>query len=137
LGNIEDLDGLFNFSGRAHDCFSWLLTNAKNGKITGSRACVLIGQYELGKSINFINNYEKESQMERYKNLGGDSGVFAFETGADFIKIKFKTSPIIYVYTNMKTGLHHVEAMKQLAERGAGLQTYINQHKTMKFDKVR
>ena len=75
--------------------------------------------------------------MERYKNLGGDSGVSAYEIGTDFIKIKFKSSTPIYVYTNMKTGQQHVEAMKQLAERGTGLQAYINHHKGMRFDKER
>jgi len=75
--------------------------------------------------------------MERYKNLGGTSGVSTYEIGSDFIKIKFKTSSIIYVYSNIKTGQQHVEAMKQLAERGSGLQAYVNHHKGMKFDKER
>ena len=73
--------------------------------------------------------------MERYKNLGGDSGVSAFEIGDTLIKIKFKTSSAIYVYTNMKTGQHHVEKMKELASRGTGLQAYVNHHKGMRFDK--
>jgi hypothetical protein len=75
--------------------------------------------------------------MERYMNRGGDSGVSEYEIGTDFIKIKFKTSSPIYVYSNMRTGQQHVEAMKQLAVSGHGLQAYINRHKTMRFDKER
>lgn len=75
--------------------------------------------------------------MERYMNRGGDSGVSAYEVGDSFIKVKFKTSSPIYVYTHIKSGQHHVEAMKQLAVAGHGLQAYINRHKTMRFDKER
>ena len=75
--------------------------------------------------------------MERYMNRGGDSGVSEYEIGTDFIKIKFKASSPIYVYSNMRTGQQHVEAMKQLATSGHGLQAYINRHKTMRFDKER
>jgi hypothetical protein len=68
--------------------------------------------------------------MERYKNLGGDSGVVSYGIGVDFIKVSFKTTPKIYVYTHTKPGQNHVDKMKALAIAGHGLQTYINQHRS-------
>jgi hypothetical protein len=34
-----------------------------------------------------------------YANHHGNSGVVSFESGNDFIKILFKHSPVVYVYT--------------------------------------
>jgi hypothetical protein len=64
-------------------------------------------------------------QMEKYKNLSGNSGVLAFETGEDYIKVKFKEGPI-YTYDYTSTGRIRVEKMKLLALKGKGLSTYIS-----------
>ena len=66
--------------------------------------------------------------MERYKNLGGNSGVELFECGQQYIKVKFKSSRTIYVYDWREPGHDHVENMKQLAKEGQGLNTYISQN---------
>ncbi len=63
--------------------------------------------------------------MERYRNLGGDSGVAAFETGPDFIRVQFKDGAV-YLYTYASAGPQNIEHMKQLAERGQGLNSFIN-----------
>lgn len=63
--------------------------------------------------------------MENYKNLGGTSGVKAFEIGNDFIKVKFSDNSI-YKYSYLKPGSNHVERMKTLAKNGSGLNSYIN-----------
>lgn len=63
--------------------------------------------------------------MENYKNFGGKSGVKAFETGSDFIKVKFSDNSI-YLYSYLKPGRNHVETMKTLAKNGSGLNSYIN-----------
>lgn len=63
--------------------------------------------------------------MERYKNLGGDSGVVAYEIGPDFIRVQFSDGAI-YLYTYASAGSHNIEQMKQLATRGQGLNTFIN-----------
>ena len=63
--------------------------------------------------------------MENYKNLGGNSGVKAFEIGSDFIKVKFSDNSI-YLYSYRKPGRSHVETMKTLAKNGSGLNSYIN-----------
>ena len=65
--------------------------------------------------------------MKQYLNLQGDSGVVAFETGRDYIKILFRGGEV-YLYTNAITGREHVTEMKELAEKGRGLSTYISQH---------
>jgi len=65
--------------------------------------------------------------MERYRNAGGDSGVYAYEIGNDFIKVQFKDSKT-YLYTYSSAGSHHIEKMKALAIRGKGLNGYINSH---------
>lgn len=63
--------------------------------------------------------------MERYRNLGGDSGVAAYEIGADFIRVQFSDGSI-YLYTYTSAGSSNVEHMKQLAGNGQGLNAFIN-----------
>jgi hypothetical protein len=64
--------------------------------------------------------------MERYKNHAGDSGVVAYETGPDFIRVQFIGGET-YLYTYESTGADAVELMKTLAEQGRGLSTFISQ----------
>lgn len=66
--------------------------------------------------------------MQRYKNISGNSGVVFYETGIDFIKIIFKNSPTVYIYSESRIAKPHLEKMKTLAANGKGLGTYINQH---------
>lgn len=63
--------------------------------------------------------------MERYKNLGGDSGVSAYEIGDDSITVQFNDGAV-YLYTNRKPGSAKLEKMKLLAVAGEGLNSYIN-----------
>lgn len=67
--------------------------------------------------------------MERYKNLGGDSGVVGFEIGEDSITVKFSDG-WLYLYDSQRPGKAHVEQMKALAVAGRGLNSYIS--KTIK-----
>jgi len=41
--------------------------------------------------------------MERYKNLGGDSGVTAYEIGQGSITVQFKDGAV-YLYNNQSAG---------------------------------
>lgn len=66
--------------------------------------------------------------MERYRNSSGNSGVYGYEVGNDYIRVKFSSASKIYTYSYDKAGSSHVENMKSLARRGSGLNTYINQH---------
>lgn len=65
--------------------------------------------------------------MKRYMDINGDSGVYGYEIGADYIKAQFKDGSI-YTYTYLSAGRDKVEAMKVLAESGNGLNSFINKY---------
>jgi hypothetical protein len=65
--------------------------------------------------------------MQHYRDIDGDSGISAYETGDDFIRVQFKTGSV-YLYTYASAGSHHIEQMKRLAASGDGLNAYINTH---------
>jgi hypothetical protein len=73
--------------------------------------------------MNFVKN--KCVFMQRYKNLSGDSGVYGFEIGEDYIRVQFERALKIYQYSYGKAGKPHVDAMKELALIGKGLSSYI------------
>lgn len=60
-------------------------------------------------------------------DINGDSGVYGYETGSDYITVQFKTGRV-YAYSYLSAGRVHVEAMKVLAESGNGLNSYINKY---------
>lgn len=62
--------------------------------------------------------------MDKYKNLGGNSGITHYEIGNDYIKIQF-TSGKIYIYTYNSAGKNNIEIMKKLALKGQGLNSFI------------
>lgn len=74
--------------------------------------------------------------MKRYKNVSGDSGVVAYEIGADFIKVKFVDGGT-YLYTNDSAGRGNVESMKKLAVSGRGLSTFIVRNVRMAYETKR
>ena len=63
--------------------------------------------------------------MERYKNLSGGSGIVAYESGPDFIRVQF-SSGSVYLYTYESAGSENIEEMKELASKGEGLNSFIN-----------
>ncbi len=63
--------------------------------------------------------------MEQYKNLGGDSGISAYEIGNDFIRVQFSDGSV-YLYTYDSAGSSDIKEMKKLACSGEGLNAYIN-----------
>lgn len=63
--------------------------------------------------------------MQRYKNLGNDSGVTGFEIHQERIIVEFETGAI-YEYTYGSAGSSNIEHMKQLAMAGQGLNGFIN-----------
>lgn len=66
--------------------------------------------------------------MQKYENLGGDSGVEEFEIGTNYIIVKFYKTPKLYTYSYESAGEEKVEHMKQLALSGYGLNEYINRY---------
>ncbi len=63
--------------------------------------------------------------MEPYRNIQGNSGVRAYEIGADYITIEFSDGAV-YRYTYASAGEENVERMKGLAEAGQGLNTFLS-----------
>ena len=63
--------------------------------------------------------------MKAYKDINGDSGVFAYDYGDDWIKVQFKHGGT-YEYRASKIGSAHPSKMKRLADTGDGLNAYIN-----------
>jgi hypothetical protein len=70
---------------------------------------------------------------------GGSSkkhGVTAYEIGPDSIDVEF-TSGWVYHFSYQKPGPLRVERMKQLAESGHGLSTFISKHVKNRFESRR
>lgn len=63
--------------------------------------------------------------MERYRNLGGNSGVAAYEIGDDCITVQFRDGSL-YLYNYQSTGISDIEQMKTLALAGQGLNSFIS-----------
>ena len=70
--------------------------------------------------------------MKLYKKRSGSTGISAYSIGSDHIKIRFVDGSI-YLYDFKSTGKKNVEKMKQLAEEGKGLATFINKYVRKKF----
>lgn len=72
--------------------------------------------------------------MEKYRNSSGNSGVYSYEIGNEYIRVKFSGTSKIYTYSYSKAGSQHVENMKVLARSGSGLNSYINSYVKFKYD---
>lgn len=65
--------------------------------------------------------------MKPYKNLRGKSSVAAYESGEGFIHVVFHEGAFRhYLYDYSRPGKRDVDHMKNLAERGSGLGSYIS-----------
>lgn len=62
--------------------------------------------------------------MERYRNLGGDSNVYAYEIGQGSITVQFRDGAT-YLYTNQSTSPSNIAEMHRLAVHGQGLNSFI------------
>ena len=75
--------------------------------------------------------------MQPYLNLSGNSGVTHYETGADYILVKFRRVKLPYRYSYESAGRPNIDRMKTLAADGRGLSTYISQHVHDKYEHPR
>ncbi len=65
--------------------------------------------------------------MAQYKNLSGRSNVESYEIHEDTITVRFMSGSFRnYLYDSRSPGSVMVEEMKQLAEAGIGLNSYIS-----------
>ena len=74
--------------------------------------------------------------MRHYGAHKRKHGVLAFETQPDAIDVEF-TSGWVYRFSYEKTGAPRVERMKQLAESGHGLSTFISKHVKNRYESRR
>lgn len=65
--------------------------------------------------------------MIPYKNIAGNSGVIAYDTGPDFLIVEFINGSV-YRYDYGSNGKEVIEGMKLLAEAGQGLSTFISRY---------
>ncbi len=65
--------------------------------------------------------------MERYKDLNGNSGVVGFDLAPASITVYFEDGSE-YLYTSTSAGTSNLGEMQNLARKGSGLNTFINQH---------
>jgi hypothetical protein len=72
--------------------------------------------------------------MILYKNLGRNSSVAAYESGADYIVVRFRDGGT-YLYTYESTGAYDVDKMKSLANSGQGLNSYIGRIVRKRYSK--
>ena len=70
--------------------------------------------------------------LHNYPDHSGRSGVAAYATRSDAIAVEFLDGRI-YLYSYEVPGRRHVERMKALAARGAGLSGYISRHVGKRF----
>ena len=71
--------------------------------------------------------------MEKYKNFRGDSGVSSYQIGFDYIQVMFINGGV-YTYSHLKAAKAHIDQMKILAEKGVGLNSYINKYVKNLYD---
>ena len=73
--------------------------------------------------------------MKPYGKPGRDTGILSYESGRNWIKILYKGGDE-YLYTYNSTGQDHIEIMKDLAEKGIGLSTYVSQNVKDLYDRI-
>lgn len=69
--------------------------------------------------------------MKTYQNIGGDSGIVAYDYDSDSITVHFKHGGN-YRYSSAGIGASHLAELKRLADSGDGLNSYINTHPEVK-----
>lgn len=62
--------------------------------------------------------------MTPYANVGGDSNVAAYESGEDYIRVKFRDGRV-YTYTASSVGASNLAKMQAFAKSGIGLNSFI------------
>lgn len=79
---------------------------------------------------------ERKCGYTKYLNKEGHSNIFAYEMGADYIKVYFRGGYKYntYTYSYKSAGEENIEKMKDLALEGQGLHSYINRYVRDKYE---
>ena len=65
--------------------------------------------------------------MMPYRNYSGSSNIISYQIFEDSLHVVFRSGRYRnYLYTYLRTGRNAVEHMKNLAEQGSGLNSYIS-----------
>lgn len=72
--------------------------------------------------------------MNKYRNLGGNSGVIGYDETDDTIIVYFKDG-WKYVYSNYSAGINNIITMKKYANQGMGLNSFINKYVKKNYSK--
>jgi len=72
--------------------------------------------------------------MKPYKDTDNDSNIKAYNYGEDWIVIRFKDESE-YKYTGENISFYTLKQMKILADKGDGLNAFINEHKPPYLEK--
>lgn len=75
-------------------------------------------------AIQTIIQYIEDTIIERYRNLGGKSGVAAYSLENDSVTVQFNDGGA-YLYNCVSAGRDQIETMKALAIAGQGLNSFI------------
>lgn len=74
------------------------------------------------------------SNMKRYKDIDRDSGIIRYKYGDNYIIVEFKTGDHrYYKYTSSKCGKYNIEKMKKKADKGDGLNEFINEKREVEY----
>ena len=108
------------------DPVAFLPSNCEKQRQRGKRQDLTLKVPEEKNLVSSKILYLKQSggRMERYANNGGNSNVAAYEIDRSSIKVQFRDGSI-YLYTNESTGTDNLERLKQLAQAGQGLNSFI------------
>ena len=72
--------------------------------------------------------------MTVYGNKGKDSGILAYEIQVDSITVRFSDFSE-YLYTHASADSSNIEAMKNLARDGEGLNSFINRNVKTRYER--
>ena len=72
--------------------------------------------------------------MKTYANLGGKSTVASYEYGPTYITVQFASGKT-YTYSYEGAGKSNVDQMKELADSGSGLNSFIRKNVDDMYDK--
>lgn len=96
------------------------------GRSTGAAAALLILALAGGCATapSAQPSETRPGTWQQYADPDGDSSVDAYQNGPDYIRVRFSDGSE-YLYTYNSAGADDVERMKQLAQSGDGLNSYI------------
>lgn len=72
--------------------------------------------------------------MILYNNRGGNSNIYAYAIGVDYIDVQFNGGKV-YRYSYYSAGKEKVEQMKNLAVQGQGLNSFIMKYSRNDYER--